>query len=985
MSAIRWEPGLKLHGFAVTAHTPLPELNAELIELRHEVTGARMVHLAAEDDNNLFAVGFHTTPHDSTGVAHILEHTVLCGSEHFPVRDPFFSMLKRSLNTFMNAFTASDWTLYPFSSQNRKDFFNLMDIYLDAAFFPRLLERDFHQEGHRLELADPADPDSAVVFKGVVYNEMKGAMADPSSLLARRLNRALYPTTTYGHNSGGEPAAIPDLSWEQLRAFHATYYHPANAYFCTYGNLPLEEHLRVVEEKALSRFGPKAVDSAVPDEVRFESPKRLIETFPLASEESQERRSMVQVAWLTCPISDSFERTALSLLSNLLLGNPAAPLHKALLDSKLGQNLAPGTGYHDDNRETFFAAGLQGTEPEEAEKIEKIVIDTLEKAAQEGFPAERIEAALHQMEFAHREVTGDQYPYALVLLMRLLGPWIHAGDPVTPLLLDQDLERVRKEAAQGPFFQELIRRHLLGNSHRVTLTLRPDPGQAEREEAETAARLETLGAALCAEDRQRIRAEAEELQRSQEAEEDLSVLPTLEFSDIPEEERPVRALAGKESGTPVHWFDQPTNGIVYFTSHLSTRDLPEDLRPYAPLFCATLTQVGAAGHDYMEMAERMTAATGGIRAGTSVLESPGGLDDFAPLLEVKGKALRRNGEKLFDILEDIFTAPDFSDLERLHTVFNQIKTNLENSIPGAGHRYAARAAAASLSAGASQREEWSGVSLVRLAKQVAALAPGELAEVAGKLRAIGERLLDGGLIRCALTAEARAFDSVRPSLGAFLKALPRGAKEAAAAAGPFAPRPLRTGWAASLPVNYVTRVFRAVPLVHPDSPALMVLSRLLRAGYLHREIREKGGAYGGLASFDPETGLFSMLSYRDPHLIRTLQVYRDAAEWAASGDFTDEAVKEAVLSVFSEIDRPLSPGGRGNREFAHIRQGLSLEMRQSLRGKILAVDAGSLRRAAERHLLAQWPQSAVGVMAGEEALRRANEELGDEGLRIERI
>jgi Zn-dependent M16 (insulinase) family peptidase len=292
------QAGCRMHGFLVTAVTSLPELNATLVQLRHEATGARMVHLACADDNNLFGVGFRTTPTDSTGVAHILEHTVLCGSRRFPVRDPFFSMLKRSLNTFMNALTASDWTFYPFSSQNSKDFYNLMEVYLDAAFFPLLREGDFRQEGHRVEFAEADNPASPLVFKGVVYNEMKGAMADPASLLNRRLTRALYPTTTYGFNSGGEPDDILDLTWEDLKAFHRTYYHPSNAYFFTYGDLPLERHLAVIEKQALGHFGPQEVDSAVPEEIRYDRPQRVTEAFPVDAGEPLERRSIVQLAWL---------------------------------------------------------------------------------------------------------------------------------------------------------------------------------------------------------------------------------------------------------------------------------------------------------------------------------------------------------------------------------------------------------------------------------------------------------------------------------------------------------------------------------------------------------------------------------------------------------------------------------------------------------------------------------------------------------------
>jgi presequence protease len=983
MSTIDWQAGMERHGFKVRDVTPLIALNAVLIRLDHLRTGARYAHLATADDNNLFGVGLRTTPRDSTGVAHILEHTVLCGSRRFPVRDPFFAMIKRSLNTFMNALTSSDWTLYPFSSQNEKDFYNLMEIYLDAVFFPLLRERDFRQEGHRIEFAEAENPDSPLTFKGVVYNEMKGAMADPSSLLGRRMTRHLYPTTTYGHNSGGEPGDILDLTWEGLRAFHAQSYHPANAWFFTYGNLPLERHLKTVEEQALHHFQAQPTATAVEDEVRFTAPKRVVEGFPLDAGAPAERKAMVQVGWLACPVADSFERTALSVLSHLLLGHPGAPLHKALLDSGLGQNLAPGTGYHDDNRETYFAAGLQGTDPQSADAIEQLILATLEDAARQGFPPERIEAAIHQLEFSFREVSGDHYPYPLSLLMRMMGPWLHNDDPLTPLLLDEQLERLRAEGS-GSFFSDLIRSRLLDNRHRVTLLLQPDETMGPQQDAQTAARLEKIRQQLSPADKQTIIAQAVELRRAQETPEDLSVLPTLERSDIPATEREVPFQRSGQETPPVFWFDQPTNGIGYFSASLPAADLPPRLRPWLPLFCAALTQVGAAGRPYTEMAERMAAATGGIRAGSAVHDDPFSLDRFLAITEVKGKALLRNQGSLFAILADIAGAPDFTDLSRLQTVLGQVKINLENSIPSSGHSYAARAAAAGLTAAGRQREEWGGLQLVRLARQVAELPAEGLKETADIFQELARQLLTRQRLRCAITAEEHAFGNIDEHSSSFFSSLQEGKAEQPSIP-PFQAQPRQSGWITSVPVAYTARVFRTVPFSHADAAGLMVLSKLLRAGFLHREIREKGGAYGGMAGCDPESGLFSMLSYRDPQPGRTLQVYRQAIDWAISGAFGDEEIKEAVLAVFGNLDRPLSPGGKGHREFASQLQGLTLELRRQFREQILAVEKKTLIDLAGHYLADGWDHSSVSVIAGEQMLQQVNTALGTSPLVVERI
>ncbi|MDW7709729.1 MAG: insulinase family protein [Deferrisomatales bacterium] len=985
MAELGLHEGDSLHGFHIHRITPLEELNATLAQLEHAPTGARWLHLASADDNNLFAVGFRTPPPDSTGAPHILEHTVLCGSRKYPVHDPFFAMLRRSLSTFMNALTADDWTLYPFSTQNRKDFYNLMAVYLDAAFFPLLRERDFRQEGHRLEFADPEAPTTPLQIKGVVYNEMKGHMSDPRSLLGTRVAEALYPTTPYGKNAGGEPRHIPDLTWEGLKAFHAACYHPSNAYFFSYGDLPLEPHLAFAAREVLGAFGRIDPGTAVGVEERFSSPRKESAGYPIDAGEPTAGKAMVQVAWLTCPITDHTERLGLDLLSELLLGNPAAPLHKALLDSKLGANLAPGSGFLGENRETHFAAGLQGTEPERTEAIEALVLETLEEASRTGFTRERIEGAIQQVELAHREVRGDHYPYALSLLSRVMGPWIHGAEPAEALRVAERLAEIRGAVAAGPYFEELIHRQLLENPHRVTLTLRPDPDLKARQEAEEAARVAAVRERLSEADRQELVERARELREAQEAEEDVSVLPSVGLEDIPREERPVSSEVEDRGAVSLGWFDQPTNGIGYFLAHVEAGGVRSDLSPYLPFFCAALPLVGAAGQPYTAIAERIAAATGGVGAGVGVLDNPEG-GGVRAVLEVTGKALVPNLDKLYGILADLLGSADFTDRERLHTILNQLRVNLENSLPAMGHRYAARAAAATLTPGAQLRESWSGVEYIRFVRGLAGKRPEELGPAAGQLAAIAGALPCRERMACAVTGEARAFPQAREAVAPFLSALRTGSPPAQP--GPPAPwqeSPARLGLAASLPVSYVARVFRGVPYTHPDAPGLTVLAKLLKAGYLHREIRERGGAYGGMAGYAPEAGLFSLLSYRDPHVVRTLRVFADAARWAAAGRFSAQDVKEAVLGVFSDLDTPLSPAGKAAREFANQRQGLSRELRQRFREGLLAASSQGLSSLAERYLVAGRPGSAVAVLAGEEALQRANEELGDEALEIRRV
>lgn len=962
--------------FTLVSTTDLPELNATLLQLRHNVTGARLVHIENEDTNNLFAVAFKTPPSDSTGVAHILEHTALCGSKNFPVRDPFFTMLKRSLNTFMNAFTASDWTCYPFSSQNHKDFYNLLDIYLDAAFFPLLRERDFAQEGHRLEFAQSDDPTSGLTFKGVVFNEMKGAMADPSSLLSRRTTRHLYPTTCYHHNSGGEPEDIPDLSWQQLRDFHAEFYHPSNACFFTYGNFPLADHLEVIEEKVLSQFQARAVNSEVPQEQRFTAPLTVKEPFPIDEQEELTGKSMVHLSWLCSDISDSYTRLSLTLLSQLLLGNSASPLYKALLDSGLGTNLTPGCGYHDDYRSTCFTVGLQGTDEDKSDQIENLVLETLRKIADDGFSRERIDAAIHRLELVNREVSGDSYPYAIMMMMRILGPWLHCDDPVSPLQLDENLTRLRKELDDGPFFENLIRTWLLDNPHRVNLCLHPDPTLTKEMEQKEQQRLKALEARLTDNDRQNLIDQAQTLQQAQEEKEDVSCLPSLELSDIDPKEPEIASETLAVGDHEVTFYPQPTNGLAYFNLYFPVSGVDAELHPYLPLFSSLLTQIGAGKYSYLEMAERIEAGTGGIRASVEILDDIASLDQYQPLLRLRGKALIRNVDNLAEILADVATSADFTDLERLATVIGQIKTSWENAIPGSGHSYAARAAAGHLTAAGQCREQWSGLTQFKQVKEIAKLKADQLTDLAAKMQKIAKQLLHSDSVHAAITAEQDDLESNRNAMQHLLERLPGlGHQDAMTTAATITPQAVQLGWATSIPVSYVTRVFRTVPLVHEDAAALKILAALLKANFLHREIREKGGAYGGMANSNSEAGVFSMLSYRDPHLSRTLDVYEQALQWVQSGDFDQEKIKEAVLAVFSAIDRPLSPGGVGAHEFANALQGMTLEIRQQFRQRLLAVTKEQLINVAQIYLTDKLAESPVSILSNDEILRQAQEQL----------
>ncbi len=445
----------------------IESLNLVIEEYRHRVTGAAHYHLASDNPENVFLVALRTVPMDSTGVAHILEHTALCGSEHYPVRDPFFMMIRRSLNTFMNAFTSSDWTAYPFASQNRKDFNNLMDVYLDAVFFSRLHELDFAQEGHRVEFAEPDNPDTGLVFKGVVFNEMKGAMSSPASMLWQTLTKYLFPTTTYHYNSGGDPECIPDLSYEDLKSFYRTHYHPSNAVFMTFGDIPVYEHHERIQDKALSAFEKLDVHIAVSDEKRYHAPVYVQESYAFDEPGEVGDKTHLVMGWLLGPSINLKEQLEAQLLEGVLLDDSASPLRRALETTDLGSAPSPLCGLEASNREMSFVCGLEGSRPEHTHAMEELVLGVLREVAEKGIEKSRIEAVLHQLELGQREISGDGYPYGLQLILEGLSCATHRGDPVGLMNLDPVLDELREQIQDPDYVPQLVRKLLLDNCHRV--------------------------------------------------------------------------------------------------------------------------------------------------------------------------------------------------------------------------------------------------------------------------------------------------------------------------------------------------------------------------------------------------------------------------------------------------------------------------------------------------------------------------------------
>lgn len=985
-------PGETVHGYRIIRKIFLEELSAFFYELEHALTGARHIHISNDDRENTFGVAFKTVPQDSTGVAHILEHTALCGSEKFPVRDPFFSMIKRSLNTFMNAFTASDWTMYPFSTQNEKDYRNLMDVYLDAAFFPRLDELSFKQEGHRVEFENDGENGSEhLEYKGVVYNEMKGAMSSPSQVMGRAMLNALYPTTTYGWNSGGDPKIIPQLTLTQLVEFHKRHYHPSNAYFYTYGNLPLEETLGVIDDKVLSKFKRIDPETEVPNEALWTEPRVANYYYALDEKEDSSKKSQVSVGWLTADITDSFEVLVLALLNHVLIGNAASPLRKALTDSKLGSSLCDATGFDADNRDTMFACGLKGVDEKDAGKIESIIFKTLEDLAENGIDPELIETAIHQIEFRQKEVTNSPYPYGIKCLLRVTGSWLHGGDVLTSLQFDADFKRLETELEKGGFFENRLKHYFIDNNHRVLLVLSPDKQLEGKERSAMREELSLIEKKLSREDREKIRFDTEALKQLQESDEDLSCLPTLTVSDISPDVKIVTPSKGYQ-GIPARCYKQPTSGVFYYTSVSGIENLSENLLPLVPFFCTAFTKLGTKQRDYTGLARRISSATGGIGMAANARTGFDGAGQCRPFISFGGKCLNRKQAEMFDILHECVQDYDFSNTGRIKTLLLEYNSALESSVVQNGHILAISNSVRSFSDTCSLNEMWNGIQQIRYIKGLADRLNREgddsvLEEIKTHFDMIAKALLTGRKFRYALIGEEQMITSAQKGLSPITELL---------GADPDTALPVyemkqetgealkRKGWSTNSAVSFVGASMKTVTMKHEDAPGLAVISKILRSNYLHREIREKGGAYGGFAVYNSEDGNFSFGSYRDPHICNTLKVFEGAGRFLTDGSFTDDDVAESILQIASVIDKPDTPGTAAKKAFFRQILSLSDEMRMNYKKQLLSVDRDDIVRLSEKYF-GEVETLTASVISGNDKLEAANEKLGDKGFKIDRI
>ncbi|MBX2857644.1 MAG: insulinase family protein [Cellvibrionaceae bacterium] len=951
-------PQVKSHpSFRFIRQEAVQSLNIQVEEFEHVKTGAKHYHLNADSEENVFLVALRTVPEDSRGVAHILEHTALCGSKRYPVRDPFFMMTRRSLNTFMNAFTSSDWTAYPFASLNRKDFNNLLDVYLDAVFFSRLDPLDFAQEGHRLEFEEHNNPDSPLTYKGVVYNEMKGAMSSVPSQLWQTLTKYLFPTSTYHYNSGGEPEHIPDLSYEQLKEFYQTHYHPSNAIFMTYGDIAAAEHQEKFENQALKEFTRLDHTISVADEKRYFAPVRVQESYA-CNEQDLDKKTHVVLAWLLGKSTNLNDSLKAQLLSSVLLDNSASPLMHSLETSSLGSSPSPLCGLDDSQKELNFICGLQGCDTQSSDEVEKLILATLQKVAEDGVAQEDIESALHQLELGQREIGGDSYPYGLQLIMTSLTAATHRGDPVKLLNLDAALDELRKEIKDPDFIKQLAKELLINNPHRVRLSFSPNEHIASLKEAEEKQRLANIKAALKAEQKQQIIEQAQALKQRQDAQDDESILPKVTLADVPKQEAQIHPDIFNTKAGKLSAYKTGTNGLCYQQIIFNFPKTAAAQLQLLPIYNYCISELGVGDKDYMAVQRWQARVSGGFGAFSSIRGEADNVENINAYYVFSGKSLNRNQQQLCELMEQTIQHVRFDEISRIKELVSQMRAQREQSITGHGHGLAMAAACAGICTTAALSHRLTGLEGIQHIKALSdSLADGAALDTLGAQLASLHRHLTSGNRQFMLVAEDeqmaahvenfKQFDSLKEP-------------ETAAGFGLDIPvQKVNQAWLTTSQVNFCAKAFPTVPMSHADAAPLVVLGNFLRNGFLHKAVREQGGAYGGGAAQDSNSAAFKFYSYRDPRLKETLLDFDQAVEWLLNTEHSRDKVEEAILGTVSSLDRSESPAGKAKRLFHSELHGRTEARRQLFREGVLGCTAEDLKRVATTYLQPDKANTAV--------------------------
>lgn len=945
--------GSKISGYVVDRVEQIPEFNMTAVELTHSFSGSKHLHIDRQDKNNVFGVVVKTNPPDNSGLPHMLEHTTLCGSQKYPIRDPFFKMLNRSLANFMNAMTGYDYTYFPFATTNKVDYNNLMDIYLDSVFHPLLKREDFSQEGWRLEHAIPQDKKSPLVFKGVVYNEMKGQISDPSYYFWIKFQQSIYPSL---YNSGGNPPEIINSYYDDLLDFHERHYHPSNCWTYTYGSFPLEPSLEKIGD-TIKTFGKRHRKLEVRKPIELEDIEKVEIAGPVDPMHPKEKQYKASLTWYTGTPNDNYESFLLKVLSTLLMDGHSSPMYQSLVEGGIGSDFSSNSGMDGMAAVNLFSIGLNGLTKKDSDQLEDHVLSCLKKVQAEGFPKNRVDAILHQLELGRKIESAN---FGLGLLSSI-APGLGDGvDPLVSLKWGEVLDRFRKEyAAQGSkLFQNLIEKYLVSKPY-FKYVMRPDekvPDRLAKQEQKTIKERESK---MTTSDKEIIYKHGLDLQKLQKGKkENLSCLPTLHIDDINREGGYPRVREILKSGVPLQTRVSPkANGVTYFRAlkTLSKSDIPYDLIKYLPLFSTCLTNLGTKTESISEIEDQVKLYTAGLGSGSFVHSSPLNPDEAYLKFSINSACLDKNVPKMLEIWQKLLLETNFRNIEKLQVLVKSLISDNLSAIVSSGHSFASSFAGSKLSSVGKLQESLSGIEQVRFLNHLGKVTENnELeTEIVPKLEHIAELFLRAPKFKYGLTCSRKneiasessvlkfddKFNASKPfTLDSYkLEKLNKSHTN-----GTFVEIPSQT--------NFASSVIRGDSYISEDAASLQLLSQMLTFTYLHKEIREQGGAYGGGAMYDALNGLFSFYSYRDPKPFESEQKFVESTkvlcDKIADKEITDQDLEQAKLTIFQKIDAPESVREEG---LANFNYGVDDDMRQERREALLDCTIDNIKEVVGKY------------------------------------
>ncbi len=965
-------PHERYGNFVVTKYLPIPELNCILREIEHLPSGALVMHIGNDDPENLFCLSFKTFPSSSNGAPHILEHTVLCGSKKFPVKDPFFSMSRRSLNTFMNALTGADFTCYPAASQNEKDFYNLLDVYVDAVFHPELKEMSFLQEGHHLEFTDPKDITTPLQIRGIVFNEMKGSLASADSRIWHALMEFLVPDLPYTYNSGGDPKVIPDLTYQELLSFHKKYYHPSQCLFFFYGDLPLKTHLDVLEQGALKGVEKRQKPLALVKQRRFKTPLQKEGFYPSHASDDTTPRSIVTFGFLTASIDNQEEILALSVLDAILMEDDASLLKAPLLRSNLCVHV---DAYIDtEMSEVPYAIVCKGCDPADIHALETTLKKALLSIIKKGIPWETIEAALHQLEFSRLEINTEHAPFGLALFMRAALAKQHGCPPEQALVVHSIFEELLQKCKHPSYLIGLIEKYFIHNTHQVRLVMHPDPLLLAKETAQEQEKLKQLRSELSQEEIQRILRQTETLSTFQKhvEKQSLDCLPKVSLKDVEKQTRHLPLVEMQKKHLKIYHHDCFTNHIVYADLLFDLPHVEEEDLPYLHLLMALLPELGCGGRSYEENLRYIQAHTGGIGASCALNVQMTLPQTIRPSLGIKGKALVRNMAPLFDLMQQMLQCPRFDDKKRIEELIKQLRESLVNQLNKKALLYANQLASSGFSPAAYVHQLWFGLDYFKCIESITKDLKRNLMPLVDRLIRLKNQLFSFHNLHLVLSCSQEALKTLEENAYFDLSEL--------SSTIPFSPLKLDTALrpvvsqVREIPsqVAFTSEAFPSVIYTHPDAAALYASTALFDNKILHRKIREQGGAYGCGATYNSTLGHFQFHAYRDPHLASTIATFQEAIESIAAGEFSTQDLEEAKLGLIQQFDIPLAPSSRALVAYTWLRDGKTTQLRQAFRDRFLALNSAQVQAAVKEHLLSRKNQGVIVSLAGKDLLKKEN-------------